>query len=146
MPDPTPSDTAREFAVAVVVENSRDAMDFYSRIFGGTPIEPLLTAPNGAVVHAEIQVAGGTLMLADASVAEGAPTRLSIVVDDVDAVMAAATAAGADIVIPVADQFYGHRSGRLRDPFGHEWIVSTVLEELSQEEMQTRMERLFSDG
>ncbi len=64
-------------------------------------------------------------------------------VDDPDATMVKAEKAGGKVLIPVADQFYGYRSGRLEDPFGHIWIVSEVIEELSPEEMQRRMEEMM---
>ena len=68
---------------------------------------------------------------------------LNIEVEDADAVASKATQAGATILIEVADQFYGYRSGRLADPFGHEWILSQKLEDLSQEEMQARMDEMY---
>jgi PhnB protein len=75
----------------------------------------------------------------------GTTVRLHLEVDDVDAVCERAVAAGAVVLIPVADQFYGHRAGRLRDPFGHEWIVSTLIETVSAEEMQRRCDAMFAE-
>jgi uncharacterized glyoxalase superfamily protein PhnB len=74
----------------------------------------------------------------------GSAVSLSLQVDDVDAVVAQAIAAGAKLVRPVTDEFYGERSGKLEDPFGHLWQVSTVKEEISPEEMQKRFEALFA--
>jgi PhnB protein len=70
--------------------------------------------------------------------------RFSLEVDDTDAVASRAVEAGAELVIPVEDQFYGYRSGRLVDPFGHIRILSQKLEDLSEEEMQSRCDDLFS--
>ena len=69
--------------------------------------------------------------------------RIALYVEDVDEVVKRAVAAGAKVLIPVADQFYGDRSGRLADPFGHVWIVSTHKEDVSPGEMQRRMDELL---
>jgi PhnB protein len=69
----------------------------------------------------------------------GSPVILNLVVDDVDAVAKRLKKAGAEVVFPVADQFYGRREGRFRDPFGHLWIVSSILEKLTPDEIQKRM-------
>lgn len=141
------------FAVALVVADARAAMRFYAEVFGAAPVPPCLTAPDGGVAHAEMSLLGGRIMLADAAFGGRTPTdlggvasRISLTVGDVDAVVAKAVAAGADVIIEVSDQFYGHRSGRIRDPFGHEWILGQVLENLSEAEMQARMEKLFAAG
>ena len=73
----------------------------------------------------------------------GTPVRLALDVEDADATVAAAERAGARVLIPVDDQFYGYRAGRIEDPFGHVWIVSQLIESLSQEEMQRRMDEMF---
>ena len=72
----------------------------------------------------------------------GTTVRLHLYVDDVDAVFARAIALGAKERIPVADQFYGDRSGRLEDPFGHLWIIATRKEEVPHEEMQRRLDAM----
>jgi PhnB protein len=70
------------------------------------------------------------------------PVRIALYVEDVDAVAERAVAHGASLLIPIADQFYGDRAGRLADPFGHIWILATHQEDVSQDEMQKRMEAL----
>jgi PhnB protein len=72
--------------------------------------------------------------------------RIGLYVDDVDDVVKRAVAAGAKVLIPVADQFYGDRSGRLEDPFGHVWIVGTHKEDVSPEEIARRMAALAKDS
>ena len=76
----------------------------------------------------------------------GSPMFLMIYVPDVDAAFARAVAAGATEVRPVADQFYGDRSGTLKDPFGHQWTLATHIEDVSAEEGQRRMEAEFAKG
>lgn len=70
------------------------------------------------------------------------PVRMAFYVEDVDEVARRAVATGAKVLIPVADQFYGDRSGRLGDPFGHAWIIATHKEDVSPSEMQKRMDAL----
>lgn len=145
MPAPIPS-----LAPALAVRDGAAAMDWYARVFGGHELFRL-TGPDGAVVHGELQLGGGTLMIGEEAPEHGSlappsvggtPVRVHLYVDDVDEVFRRAEARGAEVLIAPADQFYGDRSGRLRDPFGHEWILATRREELTPDEMQRRMEEL----
>lgn len=131
----------------LVVPKVADAIAFYQRAFAAERDGPYLTTPGGAVAHAQIRIGGALVMLADEALSGpspralgGTPVRLSLTVADVDALFERALAAGAEVVYPLADQFYGHRSGRLRDPMGHEWAVGQVLEALTPKEMQRRMD------
>jgi PhnB protein len=108
--------------------------------------------PDGAVVHAQMLIGGALVMLADEDANHGhlspaslggSAVKLHLTVPDVDDVVARAKAAGAEELIPVGDQFYGERSGRVRDPFGHVWIVSTITEAVAPEEMQRRMDAMM---
>ena len=76
----------------------------------------------------------------------GTPVRLALEVEDADATVEASERAGAKVLIPVDNQFYGYRAGRIEDPFGHVWIVSQLIESLSQEEMQLRLDEMFAGG
>jgi PhnB protein len=136
----------------LVVSNAAEALRFYTEAFGAEELFRL-TMPDGAIAHAQMLIGGALVMLADENPDHGnlAPTTLGgstvlmqLTVPDVDEVVARAKAAGAGEVIPVGDQFYGERSGRIRDPFGHVWIVSTVTEPLSPDEMQRRMDEMMS--
>ena len=122
------------------------AIEFYKQAFGATE-RMRLAEPNGRVGHAEIEIAGATVMLADEAPDFGAVSPLSlggsavtihVYVDDVNALVARATAAGAKVLRPVADQFYGDRSGKLEDPFGHLWFFATRKETVSAEEVRRR--------
>lgn len=144
--------TKPALAPYLTVIDAGAAIAFYQQAFGASETGPRLTAPGGGIMHAEISIGASTLMLAehvpDAGTLEprslgGTPVRLALHVDDAAAVVARAEAAGATVVIPVEDQFYGHRAGRIEDPFGHVWIISQVIEELSAAEMQRRMNALF---
>ena len=145
--------SATHVAPYITVVAAAAALDFYARAFGAVERGPRLTAPDGSIVHAEIRIGTSTVMMAehnpDFGTAEprslgGTPVRLALEVEDADATVEAATQAGAKVLIPVDDQFYGYRAGRIEDPFGHVWIVSQLIESLSQEEMQRRLDEMFS--
>jgi PhnB protein len=129
------------------VGDAEAAIAFYCDAFGATEVMRLSDAAGG-ILHAEIQIGDSIVMLAPEK-AEwgnrsphtlgGSPVHLHVYVPDVDAVVARAAAAGATVLGAVADQFYGDRSGRIVDPAGHVWIVSTHREDVSGEEMQRRL-------
>jgi PhnB protein len=126
-------------------------MEWYARVFDAEEVLRL-TGPDGSVVHGELDVEGCLVMLGEES-AEwgnhappslgGTPVRLHLYVGDADEVVRRAEEEGAEVLIPVADQFYGDRAGRFRDPYGHEWIVASRAEKMSQEEMQARLDQLL---
>ena len=132
---------------ALAFRNAVGAIDFYTRAFGARELMRL-TMPDGTIAHAELDIAGGTLSLSEEDpkynatpeTLGGTSVVLQLYVADVDAFVARAVDAGAQVVIAVADQFYGDRSGRLKDPYGYLWIVSTRKEDLSTAEMQRRMD------
>ena len=130
----------------LVVKGAARAIDFYKRAFGATELFRM-DGPNGSVGHAEIRVGNSVLMLADESPEMGAkspqsiggsPVSLMLYVEDVDKVFARAVKEGATVKRPVADQFYGDRTGGLVDPFGHSWWVATHKEDVPPEEMKKR--------
>lgn len=122
------------------------AIDFYARAFGA--VEKFrLTEPNGRIGHAEMALGNTTLMLSDEypefgiygpESIGGTSFTLHLHVDDADALIRRAVEAGATVVRPAADHFYGERSGTIRDPFGHEWNVGHEIEQVTPEEMQRR--------
>lgn len=134
------------------VAGAADAIAFYVRAFGA--VETMrLAEPGGRIGHAEITIGGAPLMLSDEYPEEGVkspktiggtPVAIHVYVPDVDALAERAAAAGATIVRPVADQFYGDRSTTLLDPFGHRWFFATRKEELSNEEVQRRYDALMA--
>lgn len=137
----------------ITVVDAGAALDFYRDAFGANETGPRLTAPDGSIVHTEFRIGTATVMMSehnpDFGTAEprslgGTPVRLALDVENVDAMVEAAERAGAKVLIPVADQFYGYRAGRIEDPFGHVWVISQLVESLSQEEMQRRLDAAFS--
>jgi PhnB protein len=134
----------------LVVSDAARAMEFYKAAFGAKE-RMRMAGPGGKIVHAEMTIGDAVIMVADEfpewgnlspESLNGSPVRMALYVEDVDDVASRAVAAGAKMLIPVADQFYGDRSGRLADPFGHLWIVATHIEDVSPGEMQKRMDAL----
>jgi PhnB protein len=136
------------------VKGAADAIAFYQKAFGA--VETLrLAEPDGRIGHAEIQIDGARIMLADEFPEHGilGPQSLGgtsvgihLTVPDVDALAERAMAAGAKLARPIKDEFYGERGGKLEDPFGHVWHVMTPIEEVSAEEMQRRYDALLASG
>ncbi len=134
---------------SVIVRDPAKAIEFYKKIFGAKE-SSRLEMPDGTIGHAEIDIADSRVMLGLESpqwgnkspeTLGGSPVTLHLYVKDVDKVVSRAVDAGAKVLIPVADQFYGDRSGRIADPFGHIWIISTHKEDVSKREMKRRMDR-----
>ena len=134
----------------LVVDGAAEAIDFYTKAFGATELMRM-PAPGGKIGHAEIRIGDSQVMLADEHPEQGhrgpksiggTPVSLMIYIENVDEVFAAATAAGATVLRPVENQFYGDRSGMITDPFGHTWTIATHVEDVSPEEMQRRMEAM----
>lgn len=130
----------------LIVDDAAGALDFYARAFGA--IEVFRMPMGDKIGHAEIRIGDSHVMLADefpergilGPRTRGGPTSsLMIYLEDVDAAFARAIEAGATEDRPVADQFYGDRSGTLSDPYGHSWTLSTHVEDVSPEEMEQRM-------
>jgi len=135
----------------LAIRGAAEAIDFYKRAFGATEVMRL-TDSNGLIGHAEIHIGDSRIMLAEENPEYNASPQslggstvvINFYVEDVDTVVEQAVAAGAKIVFPVNDQFYGDRSGRIVDPFGHIWILSTHKEDVSPEELQKRFDAFLS--
>ncbi|MEL7371674.1 MAG: VOC family protein [Myxococcota bacterium] len=130
----------------LIVSSAIDAIAFYRAVFGAEELERYAT-PDGFVVHAMLSIRGACISLADArdgwyppAQSEGAPVLMTLTCEDPDAVAALAERHGAKILIPVGDQFYGHREGRIRDPFGHLWILSRLTKIMTPAEIQKQVD------
>jgi PhnB protein len=119
----------------LTVKDAAQAIAFYGRAFGATEVRPPVTTPSGQIV-AELAIEGERFFVVDENPSafnlspqtlNGTSVRLSLVVDDPDAVAERALAAGATVVFPIADQPYGMRQGRLADPYGHHWLIGRPL-------------------
>lgn len=130
----------------LIVKGAAKAIEFYKQAFGAKEIFRM-PQPDGKIGHAEIQIGDSRIMLADEfpernirgpESLDGTPVMIHLYVNDVDTVAKRAVAAGAKEIRPVQDQFYGDRSGMFADPFGHQWNISTHVEDLSAEEIGKR--------
>ena len=130
----------------LIVDDAPRALEFYKKAFGAKELMRH-AGPDGRIGHAEIRIGDSIIMLADEHLevnarspktVGGTPVSLHLYVKDVDAIARQATAAGARTVRPVQTQFYGDRSGTLEDPFGHQWHVSTHVEDISPAELRRR--------
>ena len=130
----------------LIIKDAASAIEFYKKAFGATELERMAD-PDGKVRHAEIKIGNSPIMLADEFPEMGArspqsfggsPVSFYLYVEDVDAVFSQAVAAGAKVLAPVEDQFYGDRRGAVTDPFGHVWYIATHKEDVSPEEMRKR--------
>ncbi len=136
----------RSITPYLCIKGAADAIEFYRKAFGATEVMRM-AQPDGRVGHAELQIGDSRVMLADEfpdmgfrgpHSFGGSPVHIHLYVEDVDAVVNRSVAAGAKVVRPVQDQFYGDRSGTIADPYGHVWHVATHKEDLSMDELRRR--------
>lgn len=135
------------------VRDAIRAIEFYKQAFGAEE-RGVAKGPDGKVMHAELKIGDSIVMLADEfpdfgalspeSTGGGTSMGLHIYVTDVDAAFDRAVTAGAKVDMPVADQFWGDRYGRLRDPFGHKWSIATHTKDLTMEEMKQNMDEAMA--
>jgi uncharacterized glyoxalase superfamily protein PhnB len=128
----------------LIVAGAADAIKFYERAFGAKEMHKL-EGPDGKLMHACLSINGSSVMLVDENpqwkalgpkALGGTPVTIHLMVDDVDKVADQAIAAGAKVIMPVADQFWGDRYGIVEDPFGHHWSIATAVRELSEAELK----------
>jgi len=136
----------------LVIKGAAKAIEYYKEVFGAEE-KFRMNGPDGRVGHAELRIGDSQIMLADenpdmgqghssATTMGGSPVSIHLYIPDVDHVVERAVAAGAKILKPVQDQFYGDRTGFLQDPFGHYWSVATHVEDVSPQEMEERLKKL----
>ena len=138
----------------LTVKNAAAALDFYERAFGAK-VTMRLDAPDGRVGHAEFLIEGSPVMMSDEYPEMGATSpqtlggvtsSLMIYLENVDARFAQAIAAGATVEKPLTNQFYGDRSGTVKDPFGHRWTLATHVEDIPPDELSKRAAAAMGGG
>lgn len=131
-------------------KNAKAAIDFYVNAFGAQKTRTIMELPDGKIMHAELDLLGHRLMLSDEfpemnvlspETIGNSPVAFILEVEDADSFMATALKHGATELQPVTDQFYGKRSGQIRDPFGHRWGISMHLEDLTYDELMAKAEK-----
>jgi PhnB protein len=132
----------------LTVRDAVHAIEFYKQAFGAQE-RGIAKGPDGKVMHAELKIGDSIIMLSDEWPEFGALSPLSsggagmglhIYVDGVDAAFDRAVKAGARVDMPVSDQFWGDRYGKLTDPFGHKWSIATHIKDMSEDEMKRSMD------
>jgi PhnB protein len=133
----------------LTVRDAARAIEFYKQAFGAVQRGGVAKGPDGKVMHAELQIGDSIIMLSDEypefgalspQSSGGAGMGLHIYVDGVDAAFDRAVKAGAQVEMPVMDQFWGDRYGKLKDPFGHKWSIATHVKDLSEDDMKKAMD------
>jgi PhnB protein len=131
----------------LVVDNGSAAIDFYTSVLGAEERMRMPTQ-DGKIAHAELNIGDSIIMLSDTEGSDprtlgGTPVLLHVYVEDADSIYDQAMQAGATSVMPVENQFYGDRAGQFDDPFGHRWSIATHVEDVSEQEMERRIEQMM---
>ena len=143
-----------EFVPYLSIVDAEKAVAFYTRVFGFAP-HLLLNMPDGRVMHCEFRIGNTRFFLSEELPEHGgtpSPTRLGatsvavhLYVDDCDTVVETFKSNGSTVLMEPTDVFWGERFARVRDPFGHEWGITTLLREMSADEIQAAAEQMFAD-
>ncbi len=143
-------DGYRSVTPYLVIRGAEQAMEFYSKAFGAKE-QFKMPGPDGKIGHAEMRIGDSVIMLADENpnmghkspaTLGGSPISILLYVEDCDAVFNQAVKAGAEVERPLANQFYGDRTGGVKDPFGFSWYIATHVEDVSPEEMERRAKEM----
>jgi PhnB protein len=138
----------------IVCRDAASAIDFYKKAFGAKE-KSRMSGPGGKLMHAELRVGDSMVMLCDEMpemgtrsplALGGSPASLFLYVKNVDTIAEKAAAAGATVVMPVQDMFWGDRYGKFKDPFGHEWQIATHKEDLTPKQMAKRAQAAMAQG
>lgn len=144
MPDPL---TPNSPSPLLTVKGASEAIAYYCEVFGAQEVFRLVDPNDGRIGNAQLRIGDGAIMLADEypevgalgpASEDGDKARLHLYVPDAQATMERAVSKGAQVIRPLALQFFGDQMGVIEDPFGHEWMIATKIESVSAHEMQTR--------
>jgi PhnB protein len=133
----------------LVCAGAAEAIDFYKKAFGATEVARL-PGPDGKLMHGAVRIEGSVVMLVDENpqwgalgpkALKGSPVTIHVYVTDVDAFVAKAVKAGAKVVMPIDDMFWGDRYGIIEDPFGHHWSVATHIRDVKPEDLSEAMRK-----
>lgn len=136
----------------LVCEGAAEALAFYAQAFGAVELGRM-AGPDGKIMHAELRIGDSLLMLADDFPAygsrgpkalQGSTVTIHLYVPDADAAWARAIAAGATVVMPLEDAFWGDRYGQVEDPFGHRWSIATHVRDVAPEQMEEAMHKAMA--
>jgi PhnB protein len=145
-------DTMHSITPHLVCAGAAEAIEFYKQAFGAVEVGRI-PGPDGKLMHAMIRIGDSPVMLVDEfpqwnsfgpKALKGTPVTIHLYVEDVDAVVGEAIEAGAQVVMPVEDMFWGDRYGVVEDPFGHRWSVATHIRDASPEEIRAAAGKMYS--
>ncbi len=134
----------------LICAGAAEAIEFYKKAFGAVEASRL-PGPGGKIMHAQIRIGDSAIMLMDEQpewgalgprTLKGTPVTVHLYVEDADALVARAVKAGARVIMPVGDQFWGDRYGAVEDPFGHHWSIGTHVRDVTQAEMVEAMKKM----
>ena len=137
----------------LIIAGAANAIEFYKKAFGAVEAARL-PGPDGKIMHAMIRIGGDAIMLVDEmpqwgalgpKALKGSPVTIHLYVEDADAFFKRAVDAGAKVTMPLADQFWGDRYGKVEDPFGHQWSIATHVRDVSPDEMQEAMKQMAKE-
>ncbi len=143
------------FSPYLCFQDAEKAIEFYKAAFDAFELLRLTNSTDGKIGHAELSIHGQVVMLSEENPQwgnkspqslGGNPITFCLIVENADASFDRAIAAGASMMMPLADQFYGFRSGSILDPFGYQWMLQHEIEKVSPEEMQKRWDAMLAGG
>lgn len=151
-------DREDQFIPHVIVRDGLAALEFYKEVFGAEEGHNMMTSDGKKLMHGEILLEGHKLFVSDwfapsdggtlgsPETLGGTCVRITLEVENADAVVERAVAHGSSVIMPVADMFWGARYGKIRDPFGHEWGINQQLKKQSEEETNAEADKFFADN
>lgn len=143
---------AHSLSAYITIKWCSEAIEYYKKAFWATEVGRI-TMPDGTIAHAKIEIEGSLLMVTEENAEWGNlspitigwnPVTLSLYVEDVDTIFQQALDAGATMIMPICDQFYGDRSGTIMDPYGYKWSIGTHTKDVSMAEMQKQADEMFA--
>jgi uncharacterized glyoxalase superfamily protein PhnB len=152
MPGTVPPDM-RSITPHISIQNCAAAIEFYKKAFGASEGQRLMAPDGKRIMHTAITIGDSMIMLNDdfpeygghsAASLKGTPVTLHLYVTDADAAFDKAVAAGAKVVMPIADMFWGDRYGIVEDPFGNKWSIAHHIKDMSPAEMESAMKNVMS--
>ncbi len=133
----------------LALDHAAQAIEWYKKALGAEEVNRS-TGPDGKIMHAELRIGDSRIMVNDALMGQkgpkalgGSPASLWLYVDECDALFNRAVAAGAEVKMPMGDQFWGDRCGAVVDPHGYQWSIATHKEDLTHEEIEARAAEFF---
>ena len=154
MPKPIP-DGYHAVTPSLTLKNTKKALEFYQKAFGAKVLDSFPMLDGNGIMHAVMQIGDSMIMMGDemggpgspksAESVGGSPVSLFVYVTDVDAVFKQAVAAGAKVIYPVGEMFWGDRAGNVLDPFGYHWMIATHKRDMTKDQITAEAKTFFAN-